>query len=75
MRGFGRAFFLQRSIYMNINLVKSHIEDLIKIIESTQHQAEHQALTEQEFSQFLEKVKEKNSFIIEELDISTKSYL
>ena len=60
---------------INLELIKSHIEDLIKVIEDAQNKAKKHPLTKQEFLQFLEEVKEKNSFITEELDISVENYL
>ncbi len=54
---------------MNINLdiIKSHTEELIKIIEEVENKLNQHALTQEEFLQFLDNVKEKNSFILEEL--------
>ena len=55
---------------MNIKLdtIKSHSKDLIKIVEETQFKADQHPLTKQAFLQFLRKVKEKNSLVIEEID-------
>ena len=60
---------------ISLDLLKSHMEDLIKIIENAQNKAKKHPLIKQEFLQFLEEVKEKNSFITEELDISVENYL
>ncbi len=55
---------------MNIELdtIKSHSKDLIKIVEETQKKAEQHLLTKQELLEFLRKVKGKSSLVIEGID-------
>ena len=51
-----------------LDTIKSHSKDLIKIVEETQFKADQHPLTKQEFLQFLRKVKGKSSLVIEEID-------
>ena len=48
--------------------IKSQIDALVKIIEDTQAEIGKEPLTKEEFLEFLEKVKEKASLIMEEVD-------
>ncbi|MBQ9737146.1 MAG: hypothetical protein IJV86_01920 [Clostridia bacterium] len=51
-----------------LDIIKSHSKELVKIVEDIENKAEQQSLTKQEFLEFLKKVKEKNSLVIEEID-------
>ncbi|MBQ9737271.1 MAG: hypothetical protein IJV86_02560 [Clostridia bacterium] len=53
---------------IKLDAIKSQINDLVKIIEDIQDETGKEPLTKQEFLEFLRKVKEKNSLVIEEID-------
>ena len=46
----------------------TYAEDLIEIIQKVENKSKQHPLTREEFLKFLDDVKEKNSFILEEVD-------
>ena len=59
---------------MDIKLLKSLSEDLIKITQELQERVKDPSFTNEEFLQFIKNIKEQNDLILEELDLPTDSW-
>ena len=59
---------------INIDIIKSNAEELIKITEKAENKAKEHLLTREEFLKFLDDVRAKNSFIMKELRLEVHSW-
>ncbi len=54
---------------INIDIIKSNAEELIKIAEKAESKVKQNSFTREDLLKFLDDFKEKNSFIMEELGL------